>query len=131
MASTWTSVKFSHRSPPDSVLLRVFVGGAQNENLLEMDDELLIHMVRKELMDIMGIKADPILTRLYRWDKSMPQYTIGHAKKLGHLEKRLLHYPGLYLTGCTYRGIGISDCIHDGKLTAEEALKFLKGLESE
>ena len=131
MASTWTSAKFSHRYPHDSVLLRVFVGGAQNENLLEMDDELLIHMVRKELMDIMEIKADPILTRLYRWDKSMPQYTLGHAKKLGHLEKRLLHYPGLYLTGCPYRGIGISDCIHDGKLTAEEALKFLKGLESE
>ena len=130
MASTWTSTKFSHRSPPDSVLLRAFVGGAQNEHLLEMDDERIIGVVREELMDIMGIKADPILTRVYRWDKSMPQYTLGHAKKLSQLEEKLLRYPGLSLMGCAYRGIGISDCIHDGKLTAEKTLEFLKSLES-
>ena len=129
MASTWTSVKFSNRSPPDSVLLRAFVGGAQNEDLVRMDEEVIIDIVRKELMDIMGITADPILTRIYRWDKSMPQYRLGHAERLSHLEERLLRYPGLYLTGCAYRGIGISDCIHDGKLTAESALKFLKSLE--
>jgi oxygen-dependent protoporphyrinogen oxidase len=131
MASTWTSTKFSHRSPPDAVLLRAFVGGAQNEHLLEMDDERIVGVVREELMDIMGIKADPILTRVYRWEKSMPQYTLGHAKKLSHLEERLLRYPGLSLMGCAYRGIGISDCIHDGKLTAEKTLEFLKSLESE
>ena len=130
MASTWTSTKFSYRSPPDSVLLRAFVGGAQNEHLLEMDDERIIGVVREELMDIMGIRADPILTRVYRWNKSMPQYTLGHAKKLSQLEERLLRYPGLSLIGCAYRGIGISDCIHDGKLTAEKTLEFLKSLES-
>lgn len=131
MASTWTSTKFSHRSPPGFVLLRAFVGGAQNEHLLEMDDEWIIGVVREELMDIMGIKADPILTRVYRWDKSMPQYTLGHGKKMSHLEERLLLYPGLSLMGCAYRGIGISDCIHDGELTAEKTLEFLKGLKNE
>ncbi|MCK5551909.1 MAG: protoporphyrinogen oxidase [Deltaproteobacteria bacterium] len=130
MASTWTSVKFSHRSPPDSVLLRAFVGGAQNEDLVGIEDEVIIDMVRKELLDIMGITAHPILTQIYRWDKSMPQYTLGHAQRLSHLEKELLRYPGLYLTGCGYRGIGISDCIHDGKLTAERVLKFLEGVET-
>ena len=130
MASTWTSVKFSHRSPPDSFLLRAFVGGAQNEELLEMDDGMMIDMARKELEDIMGITADPILTRIYRWDKSMPQYKVGHAKTLSRLEDRLLRYPGLYITGCAYRGIGISDCIHDGELMAESALKFLKNPEN-
>jgi len=96
-----------------------------------MDDEMIIDMVRKELIDIMGITADPILTRIYRWDKSMPQYRLGHAERLSNLEERLLRYPGIYLTGCAYRGIGISDCIHDGKLTAESALKFLKSVETE
>jgi oxygen-dependent protoporphyrinogen oxidase len=127
MASTWTSVKFSHRSPHETVLIRAFVGGAQNEDLLGMEDKVIIDMVRKELMDIMGITARPILTRMYRWDKSMPQYRLGHAERLSHMEENLLQYPGLYLTGCAYRGIGISDCIHDGKLTAERVLKFLEG----
>ena len=131
MASTWTSVKFSHRSPPDAVLLRAFVGGAQNEDLLGMDDESIIDMVRKELVGIMGITAHPILTRIYRWDKSMPQYRLGHAERLSHLEEKLLQYPGLYLTGCAYRGIGISDCIHDGMLMAERIVKFLGKVETE
>jgi oxygen-dependent protoporphyrinogen oxidase len=131
MASTWTSVKFSRRCPPDSALLRAFVGGAQHEDLLEMDDDAIIDMVRKELMGIMGITADPILTRIYRWDKSMPQYRVGHAERLSHLEERLLRYPGLYLTGCGYRGIGISDCVHDGKLTAERAVRFLERVDTE
>jgi oxygen-dependent protoporphyrinogen oxidase len=128
MASTWTSVKFPHRSPHDSVLLRAFVGGAKNEDLVGLDDESMISMVRGELKGIMGITADPVLTRIYRWDKSMPQYTLGHAEKVNRLEEGLLNYPGLYLTGCAYRGIGISDCIHDGRLTAERALDFLESL---
>ncbi len=126
MASTWTSVKFAHRSPPDSVHLRIFVGGARNENLVDLDDEEMLQVVREELVDIMGITARPILTRIYRWHKSMPQYTLGHAQKLSRLEEVLLGYPGLYLTGCAYRGIGIGDCIHDGQLTAERVLRFLE-----
>jgi oxygen-dependent protoporphyrinogen oxidase len=128
MASTWTSVKFPHRSPHDSVLLRAFVGGAKNEDLVGLDDESMVNMVLGELKGIMGITAAPVLTRIYRWDKSMPQYTLGHAEKLNRLEEGLLNYPGLYLTGCAYRGIGISDCIHDGRLTAERALDFLESL---
>ena len=128
MASTWTSVKFPHRSSPDSMLLRAFVGGAKNEDLVGLDDESMAGMVRGELKDIMGITANPVLIRIYRWDKSMPQYTVGHAEKVNRLEEGLQHFPGLYLTGCAYRGIGISDCIHEGKLTAEKALKFLENL---
>jgi oxygen-dependent protoporphyrinogen oxidase len=129
MASTWTSVKFSHRSRPDSILLRAFVGGAHNEDLVNLDDEEMLKVVRGELMDIMGITAQPILTRVYRWHKSMPQYTLGHARKLSLLEETLPRYPGLYLMGCGYRGIGIGDCIHEGQLTAEKVLKFLEGVE--
>jgi len=126
MASTWTSVKFPHRSRPDSVLLRAFVGGAHNEDLVDLDDEEMLEVVRGELMDIMGITAQPIITRIYRWHKSMPQYMVGHAGKLSRLEETLIRYPGLYLTGCAYRGIGIGDCIHEGQLTAEKVLKFLE-----
>jgi oxygen-dependent protoporphyrinogen oxidase len=59
----------------------------------------------------------------------MPQYTLGHARKLSRLEETLPRYPGLYLMGCGYRGIGIGDCIHEGQLTAEKVLKFLEGVE--
>ncbi|NIS71613.1 MAG: protoporphyrinogen oxidase, partial [Proteobacteria bacterium] len=82
MASTWTSVKFANRAPDNHVLLRVFVGGAKNEAALELNDDEMVAMSRKELRDIMGIKADPLFTKVYRWEDSMPQYQIGHMERV-------------------------------------------------
>lgn len=123
MAATWVSRKFSYRVPEDSLLIRCFVGGYYNEDLIFMDDEDMIKMVKGELKDIMGINADPILARLYRWKKAMPQYTIGHDERLTILNRMLSKEHGLFLTGSAYRGIGISGCINDADLTADAVIK--------
>ena len=126
MASTWTSQKFSDRAPDDSVLIRCFVGGAQNEDLALRERSELIAIVREEMSRILGIKTDPLFARAYQWGKSMPQYVVGHGDKIARLEKLLSSHPGLYLAGSAYRGIGISDCIVSGEQAAEGALQFLQ-----
>ena len=73
----------------------------------------------------MGIEADPLFTRVYRWEKSMPQYTLGHMERVAQIEERVSQHPGLFLTGCAYRGVGISDCIREGELVAERVMKYL------
>jgi oxygen-dependent protoporphyrinogen oxidase len=113
-ACSWTSTKFNHRAPQDSVLLRVFIGGAQGEALAEQDDAALITLAREELRTIMGIDAAPILARAYRWHKANPQYNLGHSSRLREIEDSLAGYPGLYLAGAAYRGAGIPDCIQSG-----------------
>ena len=123
--ATWVSRKFSYRSPDDSVLIRCFIGGSHNEKLVFLNDKDMIEMVKGELRDIMGITSEPLLTRIYRWEKAMPQYTIGHEERLSILDKKLSEYPGIFLTGSSYRGSGISECIKDGQLTAEFVLKYL------
>ena len=123
--ATWVSRKFSYRSPDDSVLIRCFIGGSHNEKLVFLNDKDMIEMVKGELRDIMGITSEPLLTRIYRWEKAMPQYTIGHEERLSILDKKLSEYPGMFLTGSSYRGSGISECIKDGQLTAEFVLKYL------
>jgi len=128
MASTWTSVKFNHRAPKDAVLLRAFVGGANNEELVNLDDEEMLRMVREELRDIMGVEGDPILARIYRWEKSMPQYLVGHLEKVAQIEERTNIQPGLFLTGCAYKGIGISDSVHDAEIIAEKAMEYLENV---
>lgn len=131
MASTWSSVKFNYRAPKDYVLLRAFVGGANNEELVQLEDEEMVRMVREELKEIMGVNGEPVLSRIYRWEKSMPQYLVGHLEKIKRIEDRVSLFPGLFLTGCAYRGIGISDIVHDGEVTAERAFEFLKGQKSD
>lgn len=122
MAATWTSVKFSHRAPDDSVLIRCFVGGSKNAELVGLDDAAMVRMVREELGDIMGIKAEPILARVFRFKSSMPQYTIGHEERVGWIDERVASIHGLYLTGSAYHGIGISDSIRYSESVAKKIL---------
>jgi oxygen-dependent protoporphyrinogen oxidase len=126
MAASWVSVKFRYRTPDDSVLIRCFVGGAKNEELVFKSDEELIRMAREELRDIMGITAEPLLARAFKWRKAMPQYTIGHLERVKSIEEMVKRHPGLYLTGSAYNGIGISDSIRMGGETAARVVERLQ-----
>jgi oxygen-dependent protoporphyrinogen oxidase len=122
-ACSWTSTKFKHRAPEDSVLLRVFIGGALAEDLAEQDDASLIALAREELRIIMGIDATPTLTRAYRWHKANPQYDLGHASRVRDIEDSLADFPGLFLAGAAYHGAGIPDCVQSGMSAARGIAK--------
>ena len=123
-ATTWSSIKWAHRAPPDSLLLRAFVGGGHHEDLVFYDDEDLVRIVREELRDIAGIDAPPMFSRVYRWVRSMPRYTVGHLERIEDIEGAKKRHPGLHLIGCSYRGIGIGDCVKSGFDTAAEIAAF-------
>jgi oxygen-dependent protoporphyrinogen oxidase len=125
LACTWTSRKFPHRAPAGFALMRAFLGRAGREDLLERDDEELVGLVREELREVIGLSAPPLFSRLFRWPRSMPQYTLGHLERVGAIEERLRAHPGLFLAGAAYRGIGIPDCIQSGRLAAECAGAFV------
>jgi protoporphyrinogen/coproporphyrinogen III oxidase len=117
-ACSWSSTKFNHRAPEDSVLLRVFIGGALAEPLAEQDDAALIALALEELRTIMGITAAPVLAKAYRWNKANPQYDIGHGERINEIDHAVAACPGLHLAGAAYRGAGIPDCIHSGRIAA-------------
>ena len=121
-ACSWSSEKFAHRAPGDSVLLRVFIGGALAEDLAEQDGPALVRLAREELQAIMGITATPILAKAYRWHKANPQYDVGHSQRLVELERCLSESPGLHLAGAAYRGAGIPDCIQSGMAAARSII---------
>jgi protoporphyrinogen/coproporphyrinogen III oxidase len=125
MAATWTSTKFSHRAPADGVLIRCFVGGVGREELVRLDDVVLVQLVREELGEILGITTAPLLARVYRWERANPQYLVGHLDRVDAMEQMLTPYPGVFLTGSAYRGVGVPDCIHHGTQTAARLLAAL------
>ncbi|MBU0677640.1 MAG: protoporphyrinogen oxidase [Verrucomicrobia bacterium] len=115
IACTWSSTKFAPlRSPDGHTLLRVFVGGRDQEHLAELPDDKLIALARRELRDLMSIHASPLFTRIFRWPRGNPQFDVGHLDRVDEIEERLERLPGLHLAGSSYRGIGIPDCIHSG-----------------
>jgi protoporphyrinogen/coproporphyrinogen III oxidase len=122
LACTWTSTKFPHRAPQGYALIRVFIGRAGQESEINWDDEGLTSAAQEELRLTLGITAAPLLKRIYRWEKAMPQYNLGHPDRLARIEGHLSGLPGLALAGNAYQGIGIPDCIHSGELAAEKVL---------
>jgi oxygen-dependent protoporphyrinogen oxidase len=120
LACTWTSTKFPHRAPEGYALLRVFIGRAGQGDDLPWDQAGLLSLARDELARTLGLQAEPVLSRLFRWERAMPQYNLGHPERLERIESRLGNWPGLALAGNGYRGIGIPDCIHSGELAAQK-----------
>jgi len=125
MATTWTSVKWPHRAPEGKLLMRSFVGGAQQPELADLDDDEILALVRGELKEIVGITAKPEQVWIHRWPQGMPQYTLGHQERLGKIDQYADTLPGLHLTGAGYRGIGIPDCINNARQTGQKVLANL------
>jgi oxygen-dependent protoporphyrinogen oxidase len=124
LASTWSSSKWDHRAPDGSVLIRSYVGGAGRDAVLEGSDEELGELVRADLRHVMGVTEKPVLARVFRWPRAMPQYLVGHLDRLAVIEERLTRLPGVFLAGAAYRGVGIPDCIRDGLSAAERVRAY-------
>lgn len=120
---TWASTKLDYRAPEDGVLLRTFVGGTGQEELVDLDDEALVQLSKEEIADLMGVTAEPVFARIFRWEKGRPQYDVGHLDRVGEMEKLAKEAGGVYLVGSAYRGSGIPDCVKQAIDVVDEILK--------
>jgi protoporphyrinogen/coproporphyrinogen III oxidase len=125
MAGSWLSSKWPNRAPADRVLLRAFVGGARDPRALEKSDSELVATAMAALRPLLGIVGEPVLKRVYRWERGNAQHEVGHLDRLARIEAALLTIPGLHLTGSGYRGVGIPDCVADGRATAKKVCAWL------
>ena len=121
MAGSWVSSKWPHRAPDGQVLLRGFVGGARNPEALEQTDTGLISTVHRDLAVLLGISGEPDVRRVYRWPRLNPQHEVGHLDRLRALDQRLERAPGLHLVGAGFRGVGIPDCVANGRAAGATA----------
>jgi oxygen-dependent protoporphyrinogen oxidase len=109
---------FPGRAPDGAILLRSMVGGARAPELALLPDEQLIDRVRSEMRDILGVTAEPEFIRVFRHERAIPQYIIGHAKRLAAVDERLRQHPGLVLTGNAFKGVSLNDCVVNAWETA-------------
>ena len=113
---------FADRAPEGYVLMRSMVGGARAESLAMLEDDKLISTVRDELADIIGLRAEPEFQRIFRWERAIPQYELGHYRKLEELDAASARHKGFHLTGNAYRGVAVNDCIANSLLLAEKII---------
>lgn len=112
-----------HNAPADHTLLRFFFGGATPATLA-LDDQALLEVVRGELAALVGITAQPLAYRIFRWPNGFPQADVGHLHFVDRIEAALP--PTIALAGNSYRGIGAPDCARQGVVAANELGQLLK-----
>lgn len=118
-ACTWVDRKFEGRSRPDRVLLRAFLTGSAGKWALGADDDAVASRVDRDIRRWMDIDDRPLETRVYRWEKAMPVFAVGHDQVMRRIEAGLARLPGLLLTGNGFAGVGIPDCIRRGQRIAD------------
>lgn len=122
LATSFTSRKFPNRAPAGKILLRTFVGGAMQPELLNADDSEIQQLVNEELKEIFGMRQAPEFSEVVRYQRAMPQYHVGHLQRVDRIERLVENTAGLHLAGSAYRGVGIPDSIASGRAAADAAL---------
>lgn len=116
----WDSSIFTDRAPEGKKALRIMIGGQRNPNLALKSDEELTTLAIQGVKETMSITTPPDVTYVKRWERGIPNYRLGHIKRMEKLFETLEKHEGLYLSANAYHGVGLNDCVANAKRVAEE-----------
>jgi oxygen-dependent protoporphyrinogen oxidase len=115
-SASWVSSKWPGRAPGDHALLRLSLDG---NVAIDMPDEMLVEWALADLRPLLRVTGAPVLARVYRRARAMPQLEVGHLQKIAAIERRLSANEGLFVSAAGFRGVGLPDCIADAAKTAD------------
>lgn len=127
-AATWVSQKWAHHAGDGTLLVRASVGRVDDDRALVLDDDALVAAVTAELSRATGLRAAPTQARVVRWERALPQYTVGHRQRVARIRAALAHAgPGLHAGGAAFDGVGVCACIRQAGELAAAATRGLRG----
>ncbi|MGQ0615930.1 MAG: protoporphyrinogen oxidase [Acidimicrobiia bacterium] len=126
-AVSWATSKWPHLTPDDGrVIVRASAGRLGDERIAGLDDRALVDAVHRELTATMDVTTRPDEVRVSRWDRSFPQYGLGHLDLVDEVESDVAEQlPTVVLAGAAFRGLGVPACIRDGRRGARAAVRAL------
>ena len=127
LGCVWNTSLFEDRAPHGKALLTVFIGGARNPAAARLADDDLVSTAHRELRQVLGISTDPEVVAITRYERSIPQYNLGHFARVQRIEHLLRELPGLRLIGNYMHGVSTGDCIKEADRTAREIAGSLTG----
>lgn len=127
-ACTWVHRKWPTTTPEGKVLLRAFVGRVGDETIVDLPDDEIERIVLSDLSKIIKINGKPDFTVITRFKEDRPQYRVGHRQRVEAAREELKsQFPNVKLAGAAYDGVGLPDCINQGKAAVEEVITDLFG----
>jgi oxygen-dependent protoporphyrinogen oxidase len=120
LGSIWNSSLFAERAPGGWVCLTNFIGGATDPEAIRLSDEELIRIVHGDLNKVLGVSGEPRRLPISRYERAIPQYTLGHAARAKRIEAMLRDVDGLWIAGNYLTGVSLGDCIKQAERVAIE-----------
>jgi oxygen-dependent protoporphyrinogen oxidase len=120
-ALAFVSTKYPFRAPEGHVLLRAYLGGARDGEVMTLSDEEMVKTATTEMAAVLGLRGRPVVARVFRWPEGTPQLEVGHLERMEAARQEVASVPGLHLTGNGVRTTGIPDAVADGTRAGEAA----------
>lgn len=124
-AATFVSTKWSHMNNSSNYFIRLSCGRLNENEIEKLDDNELVAKLHSDLVDAIGITAQPIASYVQRWPEAMPQLQVGHLELITHIRNELSEFKGVVLAGSSYEGLGIAACVRSGERAAATSLNVL------
>lgn len=115
---------------PSEVLYSVLYGGAMDPDFIDKDEDEIRSIVASDMEASLGIKAQFDFISIQRWPEAIPQYTMGHKKRIASIKKHLKNIPGIFLAGNYFSGISVSDAIAHSRNIVDDVTLFLKSTQN-
>jgi len=125
-ACTWAHRKWPHTTPAGKALLRCFVGKAKEQSFMQLTDEEIVEVALRDLHKTMTIRQKPDFTRVTRLQNAIP-YVVGHQAWVQDVSAKVANsLPGVLLAGASYSGVGVPDCIEQGKKAVPQLIEAVQ-----
>lgn len=120
LGTIWSSTIFPNRAEQENASFTIFIGGAREPEIFDLEEDKLIYQVIKEFKEIMNVEGDPVFVKTKMWDKAIPQYNIGYIEHENFFEQFELKNPGFFISGNFRGGISVGDCVKNSELVFEK-----------
>ena len=107
----WNSSLFGERAPEGQVLMTSFAGRELGDAFGAMSQEECARAVEAENARILRITAKPVERSVWKDARALPQYNVGHGRRIAEISSILSTQPNLHLAGNFLRGRSIGDCV--------------------
>ncbi len=122
------STMFPGRAPEGHVALAGYIGGARAPEAALAPAGELIDAARAEFRELLGARGDPVVARVRQWPRGLPQYRLGHERRVAALAALEDRRPGLFVTGNYIDGPSVGNCVAQAVETAARVERFLIGM---
>jgi oxygen-dependent protoporphyrinogen oxidase len=125
LGCVWNSSLFKDRAPKGKALMTAFIGGARNPAAAKLADDDLVSTAHNEIQRVLGISSDPQPVAITRYERSIPQYNLGHFRRVQLIKGLQSDLGGLTLIGNYLNGVSTGDCIKEADRVAHEVAETL------